>query len=58
MGEIARAHGTVHLLDMLSNKHTNSEEQRITLLGLFSKVAWKFSLGEGLAKTGLNECFL
>lgn len=45
LGEIARAHGTAYPFDMLSNKHTNSEEQRSTLLGLFSKVAWKFSLG-------------
>lgn len=39
---------------MLSNKHTNSREQRSTLLGLFSKVAWKLSVGE----IGLKECFM
>ena len=45
-GEIAKGAGTVYLFDMPSNKHTNSEdEQRSTLLGLFSKVAWKILSG-------------
>ena len=55
-GEIEKGGaGTVYLFDMLSDEHTNSEkEQGGTLLGLFSEVAWKFSLGRVFGQNRLE----